>query len=56
MLNSPLVIVARTDAEAATMIDSNIAALSSLVRRVSEVSVDIDESDYEGSGIWSFRA
>ena len=56
VLNSPLVIVARTDAEAATMIDSNIAALSSLVRRVSEVSVDIDESDYEGSGIWSFRA
>ncbi|CAE7873646.1 unnamed protein product [Symbiodinium microadriaticum] len=47
VLNSPLVIVARTDAEAATMIDSNIAALSSLVRRVSEVSVDIDESDYE---------
>ncbi|CAE7779868.1 ICL1, partial [Symbiodinium necroappetens] len=46
VLNSPLVIVARTDAEAATMIDSNIAALSSLVRRVSEVSVDIDESDY----------
>ena len=26
MLNSPLVLVARTDAEAATMIDSNIAA------------------------------